>query len=76
VNDPILADDETLEDLQRDGLRLIQKINGFRFGEDSVFLAAFASDLVKRKNRCGLLIWVLAVAQSVSCWQDGCLRPG
>jgi len=28
VNDPILADDETLEDLQRDGLRLIQKSMG------------------------------------------------
>ncbi len=51
MNDPILADDETLEDLQRDGLRLIQKINGFRFGEDSVFLAAFASDLVKLKKQ-------------------------
>ncbi|MDD2457637.1 MAG: methyltransferase [Eubacteriales bacterium] len=51
MNDYILPDDETLEDLQRDGLRLLQKINGFRFGEDSVFLAAFAADLVKRKKQ-------------------------
>lgn len=51
MDDHILAQDETLEDLQRGGLRLIQKVNGFRFGEDSVFLAAFAADLVKRKKQ-------------------------
>ena len=46
-----LASDETLEDLQRGQFRLIQKTNGFRFGEDSVFLSAFAADLVKRKRK-------------------------
>ena len=34
--------DETIEDLQLAGLRLIQKKNGFRFGMDSVLLADFA----------------------------------
>ncbi len=38
-----LYDDETVEDLRTGGFRLIQKKDGFRFGEDSVFLAAFAS---------------------------------
>jgi tRNA1Val (adenine37-N6)-methyltransferase len=35
--------DETLEDLQRSGFRLLQKRNGFRFGLDSVLLAAYAA---------------------------------
>ncbi len=35
--------DETLEDLQRNGLRLLQKKDGFRFGEDAVLLAHFAA---------------------------------
>lgn len=34
--------DETLDDLQLDGLRLIQKKEGFRLGMDSVLLADFA----------------------------------
>jgi len=38
-----LYDDETVEDLRTGGFRLIQKKDGFRFGEDSVFLAAFAA---------------------------------
>ena len=46
-----LGPDETLEDLQRGNLRLIQKKDGFRFGEDSVLLAAFAADLVRQKKR-------------------------
>lgn len=36
--------DEKLEDLQRAGLRLIQKRKGFRFGEDAVLLAHYAAD--------------------------------
>ena len=39
----ILKDDETIEDLQLNGLRLIQKKNAFRFGMDSVLLAHFAA---------------------------------
>ena len=39
----MLLDDETLEDLQLYGLRLIQKKNAFRFGMDSVLLADFAA---------------------------------
>ena len=35
-------DDETIEDLQLNGLRLIQKKTGFRLGMDSVLLADFA----------------------------------
>ena len=37
-----LKEDETLEDLQLCGLKLIQKKKGFRFGMDSVLLAHFA----------------------------------
>jgi tRNA1Val (adenine37-N6)-methyltransferase len=39
---PLYAD-ETLEDLQRRGFRMLQKKDGFRFGLDSVLLAAFSS---------------------------------
>lgn len=50
MNHEWLNEDETLEDLQLHGLKLIQKKDGFRFGMDSVLLAHFAqigsSDLV------------------------------
>lgn len=39
----IIKEDETIEDLQLNGLRLIQKKDAFRFGMDSVLLAHFAS---------------------------------
>ncbi|HAL73908.1 MAG TPA: SAM-dependent methyltransferase [Clostridiales bacterium] len=38
-----LYPDDTLEDLQRAGFQLIQKKRGFRFGLDSVLLAAYAA---------------------------------
>lgn len=37
-----VKEDETIEDLQLNGLHLIQKKNAFRFGMDSVLLAHFA----------------------------------
>ena len=37
-----MKENETLEDLQLGGLKLLQKKNGFRFGMDSVLLADFA----------------------------------
>ncbi len=43
VSTPDLREDETLEDLQLRGLRLLQKKTGFRFGMDSVLLADFAA---------------------------------
>lgn len=55
-----LLEDETLEDLQLCGLKLIQKKHGFRFGMDSVLLAHFAqigpNDLVADFGTgCGIL---------------------
>lgn len=41
--DAWIHDDETLEDLQLGGLKLLQKKTGFRFGMDSVLLSHFAS---------------------------------
>lgn len=38
----LIGADETLEDLGREGLMLLQKQNGFRFGTDAVLLAHFA----------------------------------
>lgn len=42
-----IKDDETLDDLQLNGIHLIQKKKAFRFGIDAVLLANFAE--VKKK---------------------------
>lgn len=42
ADDRTVFENETLEDLQTGGLRLIQKKDGFRFGIDAVLLADFA----------------------------------
>lgn len=81
-----LQDDETLEDLQRENLHLIQKKDGFRFGEDSVFLAAFAADLVRGKKQiraadlgagCGAVSILLAsrLPQALITGIELCQRP-
>ena len=44
--EPRIFADETIEDLQAGGLRLIQKKDGFRFGTDAVLLADFAKTFV------------------------------
>lgn len=44
-----ILDDETIDDLQLEGLKLIQKRDAFRFGIDAVLLADFAR--VKRNFR-------------------------
>ena len=41
--------DESIDDLQLEGLRLIQKQQGFRFGVDAVLLSHFAN--IKKKHR-------------------------
>lgn len=46
----LLYADDTLEDLQRAGYRLIQKARGFRFGMDSVLLAAYAASFYARSS--------------------------
>jgi len=38
----LIMDDETLDDLDIDGIKVIQKKNAFRFGVDAVLLANFA----------------------------------
>lgn len=45
---PFYADD-TLEDLQRGGFRMLQKKNGFRFGLDSVLLAAYTASFYNKQ---------------------------
>ena len=44
-NADLVKEDETLEDLQLSGLRIIQKRDGFRFGIDAVLLSDFAKDI-------------------------------
>ncbi|MEA4888770.1 MAG: methyltransferase [Clostridiaceae bacterium] len=51
-----LYPDDTVEDLQRGGLRLLQKKNGFRFGTDSVMLAAYASAFFEHTPEKDLLV--------------------
>lgn len=51
-SEKIVTDDsETLEDLGRKGFCLIQKKTGFRYGEDTVLLAFFASQMASRKRK-------------------------
>lgn len=45
----IVRDDETLDDLQLKGIKIIQKKSGFRFGVDAVLLANFSN--VKKNAR-------------------------
>lgn len=42
-------EDETIEDLGRNGLRILQKQHGFRYGTDAVLLSDFA--LIHRRDR-------------------------
>ena len=51
---PLYAD-ETVEDLQRSGFRLLQKKNRFRFGTDSVLLAAYVAAHEEKTPRRRLL---------------------
>ena len=44
-----IRSDESIDDLQLDGLRFIQKEKAFRFGVDAVLLSDFAN--VKYKHR-------------------------
>lgn len=45
----LMREGERLDDLQRDGLRILQRPDGFRFGTDAVLLADFAG--VKKGER-------------------------
>lgn len=42
INGVALLEGETVDDLQRNGYRIIQKPDGFRFGMDAVLLSGFA----------------------------------
>lgn len=44
----LLSPNETIEDLQYKGLRMIQRIDGFRFGEDSVLLSNFVAQVLSK----------------------------
>lgn len=46
----LIKTDETLEDLQLDGLKILQKADGFRFGVDAVLLADFAKGIRSAKT--------------------------
>ena len=46
----MIKKDETLEDLQRNGLKIIQKADGFRFGVDAVLLSDFAKDIPSKRT--------------------------
>ena len=41
----IIYEDEQIDDLQINGLKIIQKKNGFKFGTDAVLLSDFAKDI-------------------------------
>ena len=47
--DNLVRSDENIDDLQLNGLMLIQKKDGFKFGIDAVLLSDFAN--VKKKHK-------------------------
>jgi len=49
MNEELIREGERLDDLQRGGLRILQRPEGFRFGTDAVLLADFAG--VKKDER-------------------------
>ena len=59
MEEPWLQEDETLEDLQLKGLKLLQKKKGFRFGMDSVLLADFADIRPKDPDQFRRLVEIL-----------------
>ena len=48
-NNVEIKNDENIDDLQLNGLMLIQKKDGFKFGVDAVLLSDFAN--VKKKHK-------------------------
>ena len=46
----LIKNDETCEDLQLNGLKILQKADGFRFGVDAVLLADFAKSIRSNKT--------------------------
>ena len=46
-----LMENERLDDLQRNGLKIIQKTDGFCFGMDAVLLSGFASAGIRQGMR-------------------------
>jgi len=57
----VILPDDTLENLQRAGFQLIQKKHGFRFGLDSVLLAAYAASFYVKTPARRLLVADLGV---------------
>ena len=54
----LLKDGERLDDLQRDGMKLIQRPDVFRFGTDSVLLADFSNEIDP---------WIIERLQAIGC---------
>lgn len=48
--DVLLKENERIDDLERNGLKIIQNKNGFCFGIDAVLLSAFASEAIKNET--------------------------
>ncbi len=66
----LIKEDETLEDLQLSGLRIIQKKDGFRFGIDAVLLSDFAKDIRAEEmldmcSGCGIIPILLSAKTKI-----------
>ena len=64
-----LKENERLDDLQRNGLQIIQKTDGFCFGMDAVLLSGFTQDgqgLLVGTNLGGLGTLIASLASLIS----------
>jgi len=60
-----MNEDETLDDLQIKGFKILQKVKGFRFGMDAVLLANFAKtykyeNVIDLCSGCGIIPFIVA----------------
>ncbi|MDY3816703.1 MAG: hypothetical protein SOZ54_07735 [Candidatus Limiplasma sp.] len=66
---------ERLDDLQRNGLRILQNPDGFRFGMDAVLLADFASLRKREKvadmgSGTGILPLLMSQNEPTACFDE------
>jgi len=84
----VFDDTETMEQLGRKGFCLIQKKNGFRYGEDTVLLSFFAARMASKKRRilkaaelgtnCGAAVFYWQPEEKISQlmeWRFSVMQP-
>ena len=70
-----LLENERVDDLQYEGLKLIQNKNGFCFGVDSVLLADFAKEIKRNSVIVDRNYWFVVVQKNEFAKNLWCGNP-